>query len=92
MKLNKKKLLKKVIILVFAIYFCVTVYNQQKTLNTYKSNIASVEKQIKEQTEYKESLISMKENASSLEYIEKIARENLNMYNPDEKVYREIGN
>jgi len=45
-----------------------------------------------EGTEYKESLVALKENASSLDYIEKIAREKLNMYKPNEKVYIDIGN
>ena len=92
MKLNIKKLLKKIVIITFMIYFSVTVYNQQKQLNNYKNNIASTEKQIQEKTEYKESLVSLKENSSSLEYIEKIARTKLNMYMPNEKVYIDIGN
>ena len=92
MKLNIKKLLKKVVMITFMIYFSVTVYKQQRQLNTYKENISTVEKQIKEQTEYKESLISEKENSTSLEYIEEIARTKLNMYMPDEKVYIDIGN
>lgn len=92
MKFNYKKLLKKALIVAFIIYFAVTIYNQQKTLEAYKSNIGAVEKEIAEEKEHKESLISMKENASSLEYIEKIAREKLNMYKPNEKVYIDIGN
>lgn len=92
MKLNIKKLLKKVVVITFMIYFSVTVYKQQKQLNIYKENISTVEKQIKEQTEYKESLISEKENSTSLEYIEEIARTKLNMYMPDEKVYIDVGN
>lgn len=92
MKLNYKKLLKKVIIVICIFYFGITVYNQQKILNRYKSDIASTKKEIAEGTEYKESLVVLKENASSLEYIEKIAREKLNMYKPNEKVYIDIGN
>lgn len=92
MKFNYKKLLKKALIVAFIIYFAVTIYNQQKVLDTHKANIGAVEKQITEEEEHKESLISMKENASSLEYIEKIAREKLNMYKPNEKVYIDIGN
>lgn len=91
MKLNINRLIKKLIIIAFFIYFGITIYNQQKMLNTYKSNIASVEEEIKEEVEHKESLISLKENANSLEYIEKIAREKLNMYKPNEKVYIDIG-
>jgi len=92
MKLNYKKLLKKVIIVICAIYFGITVYNQQKVLNKYKKDIIATQKEIDEGTEYKESLVALKENASSLDYIEKIAREKLNMYKPNEKVYIDIGN
>lgn len=91
MKLNINRLIKKLIAIAFFIYFGITIYNQQKMLNTYKSNIASVEEEIKEEVEHKESLVSLKENANSLEYIEKIAREKLNMYKPNEKVYIDIG-
>lgn len=92
MKFNYKKLLKKALILAFIIYFTVTIYNQQKTLDNYKTNIGVVEKKIEEETEYKASLVAQKENASSLEYIEQVAREKLNMYKPNEKVYFDIGN
>lgn len=74
---------------VFVIYFVVTIYNQQKVLDNYNFNISTIEKEIDEKNEYKESLISLKENANSLEYIEKIAREKLNMYKPNEKVYKD---
>jgi len=91
MRFNIKKILKKVIVIAFIIYFGITIYNQQKTLDNYKANIANVEKQIDEETERKNSLIALKENANSLEYIEKIAREKLKMYKPNEKVYIDIG-
>ncbi len=90
MKLNVKKIVKLAIILIAVTSFCITVYNQQKELNNYRSNISAVQKEIEEETEYKESLISLKENANSLEYIEKIAREKLNMYKPNEKVYIDV--
>ena len=46
MKLNIKKLIKKVLIIAFAIYFIVTVYNQQKTLTGYKNSIQNIENEI----------------------------------------------
>ena len=76
MKLNINKLIKKLIIFAFVMYFAITLYNQQKVLNGYKSSIEGVEKEIAEKTEYKDSLVSIKEN--------------LQMYKPDEKVYRDI--
>lgn len=89
MKLNVNRLIKKLIMIACIIYFAITIYNQQKKLDEYKSDIAVVEKRIEEKSEYKESLINLKENATSLEYIEKIAREKLQMYKPDEKVYKD---
>ncbi|MCI8620400.1 MAG: septum formation initiator family protein [Clostridia bacterium] len=89
MKVNVNRLIKKLIMLACIIYFVITIYNQQKVLNEYKHSIAVVEKQIEEKTEYKDSLIDLKENSNSLEYIEKIAREKLQMYKPNEKVYKD---
>ena len=91
MKINIKKLLKKLILIAFISYVAITLMKQQKVLNEYKRNIASVEEDIEEANEYKDSLVSLKENSNSLEYIEKIAREKLNMYKPDEKVYIDVG-
>ncbi|MCI9366456.1 MAG: septum formation initiator family protein [Clostridia bacterium] len=91
MKINIKKLLKKIILVAFIIYVASILIEQQKTLNAHKENIAITQKQIEEANEHKESLVSLKENAHSLEYIEKIAREKLNMYMPNEKVYIDTG-
>jgi len=91
MKINIKKLLKKLLLVAFIAYVTITLFNQQKVLNTYKDNIASIEEDIEEANEKKASLVSLKENANSLEYIEKIAREKLDMYMPNEKVYKDIG-
>ncbi len=92
MKINIKKLFKKLLLVAFVSYVTITLINQQKLLNEYETDIASVEDDIEEANEYKDSLVSLKENSSSLEYIEKIAREKLNMYKPDEKVYIDVGN
>lgn len=89
MKININKLLNKILIVAFFCYVTVTIINQQKTINTYRSNIATLKADIKEASEYKESLVNLKENAHSDEYIEKIAREKLNMYMPNEKVYKD---
>lgn len=91
MKINIKKLLKKLLLVAFIAYVTITLFNQQKVLNTYKDNIASIEEDIEEANKKKTSLVSLKENASSLEYIEKIAREKLDMYMPNEKVYIDVG-
>ena len=90
MKINIKKLLKKILIIVFITYTTIILINQQKQLNIYKENIAMTEEKIEEANERKDSLISLKESTNSPEYIEKIAREKLNMYKPNEKVYIDV--
>ena len=88
MKIFKsKQFYKKLLILLIGIYVISIFVNQQKTLDSYKNNQAYYAKQIQEQTEYKESLLAKKENLNSPEYIEEIAREKLDMYLPNEKIY-----
>lgn len=85
--LKSKHFLKKLLILLIGIYVISIFINQQKTLESYKNNQQYYAKQIQEQTEYKESLLAKKENLNSPEYIEEIAREKLDMYLPNEKIY-----
>ena len=86
-----KKLYKKIFFIAIALYVVSIFISQQKTLNSYKSEIAKYETKIEQAQENKESLIAMKENLNSPEYIEEIAREKLGMYLPNEKVYIDIG-
>ena len=85
-----KNLLKKVLILIFIIYFIYTIISQQKTLNTYAQEKESVNDQIDVAEETQAELMEMKENINSDEYIEQIAREKLEMYYPNERVYIDI--
>lgn len=85
-----KKLYKKVFISIIAIYFIFVLINQQKTLNTYKMAAKDYSNQLKEEKQTKDELINTKKNISSLDYIEKIAREKLDMYLPNEKIYVDI--
>ncbi len=81
------KKLKIIVGIVFIIYAVTTFINQEKVLNSYKKQEAEVQTQIEEAKEYQEELIVSRENANSLEYIEKVARERLNMYYPNESIY-----
>lgn len=87
---KEKKILKKILIILFFIYVIYTLISQQKTLNSYKSEQAYYSDKIKEQNEYKENLTATKENVNSPEFIEEIAREKLDMYLPNERVYLDI--
>ena len=87
----KKKLYKKLLILLVLIYAVFTFINQQKVLNQYNANSKELASQIKEQESKKKDLIAEKDNVNSKEYIEQTAREKLDMYRPNEKVYIDQG-
>ena len=84
---NTHSLLKKIVFIVVLIYAIVTFINQQKILNTYAKQDEDIQVQIAEATEYQQKLKKKKNNVNSSEYIEAIAREKLDMYLPNERVY-----
>lgn len=86
-----KKIYKKIFFIIIALYVISIFVSQQKTLNNYKAEVSKYETKIEEAKETKESLVAMKENVNSSEYIEEIAREKLGMYLPNEKVFIDIG-
>lgn len=87
---NISGLLKKVLVLMFIIYFLYTIIAQQKTLNSYSQEKEKYNDNIETAQEEQNELNEMKENINSDEYIEQIAREKLGMYYPNERVYIDI--
>ena len=79
--------LKNIAVIAFIIYAMTTFINQEKVLSSYKEQEIEVANQIEEAKEYQEELNINKENSNSLEYIEQVAREKLNMYYPNERIY-----
>lgn len=90
-KLNLNKVIKHIFILIFSVYFIYTFIMQQQTLNAYKAESKSYNMQIEKAGEEQEKLISTQNNIDSDKYIEQIAREKLDMYLPNERVYIDIG-
>ena len=88
---KSKKLYKKILILLVGIYVIFTLINQQKTLNQYSQNSQELSLKIEEEKATKEELAKQKENVNSLEFIEQMAREKLDMYYPNERVYVDNG-
>ena len=82
-----KKIYRNIIIIAFSIYFVVTIISQQKTLSQYKSEAATFTKQLETAQEANDEINKTKEKLNSTEYIEKMAREKLGMYLPNERVY-----
>ncbi len=89
--MKKTKIYKKILIIGIAIYVVFTLVNQQKALNQYTNTSKELTTQIEEQKEQKEQLAKKKDDVTSLDYIEQIAREKLDMYYPNERVYVDRG-
>ena len=90
MKKNKK-ILRNILIIIVAIYVIFVFVNQQKTLNEYSKNSEELTEQIATEKANNEELNQKKEDVNSLEFIEEMAREKLDMYKPNEKVYVDQG-
>ena len=82
-----KKIAKFIILTILIIYVSLTFINQQKTLNQYTKNYEDLTSQIEKQKEYNEQLSKKKEDIESNDFIEDMAREKLDMYLPNERVY-----
>ncbi|MBP3802164.1 MAG: septum formation initiator family protein [Clostridia bacterium] len=90
--MNKsKKLYKKLLIIAIALYVLFTLINQQGALNQYSKETEELSAQVQEEKEYGEELAQEKEKVNSLEFIEQTAREKLDMYLPNERVYVDAG-
>lgn len=85
------KLYKKLLILGIGIYVICIFMNQQKSLATYKNQKEYYEELIAEQEQTNKELTELKENVNSKEYVEEMAREKLDMYYPNERVYIDAG-
>jgi cell division protein FtsB len=91
-KTNKSnKFYKKLLFLGISVYVLYVFVGQQKTLNSYKNTQDYYNEQLSKQLAYQESLYETKTNINSKEYIEEVAREKLDMYLPNERVYIDNG-
>ena len=85
-----KSKMYKLIVIIGIIYVGYVLYNQQIKLNSYTKEKAYYEAKIEELEKEKEELLIKKENVNSPEYIEEMAREKLDMYLPNEKVFIDV--
>ena len=88
--MKKNKLLMNAFIIALIIWI-VMLIKQQINISQYKDDIKDLSSKIevaeKVLDDYKQNLEQEKKNSDSLEYIEKLAREKLGMYLPNERVY-----
>ncbi len=90
MKKNKK-ILRNLLIIAIIIYIAFVFIDQQKTLNEYSKNTEELNQQIASEKATNEDLNQQKDNVNSLDFIEEMAREKLDMYHPNERVYMDQG-
>lgn len=88
--MKKNKLLKNVFLIALIIWI-VMLIKQQINISQYKDDMKELSSKIEiaenELNQNKQDLEQEKKNTDSLEYIEKLAREKLGMYLPNERVY-----
>ena len=88
--MKKSKLLRNAFVIALIIWI-VMLIKQQINISQYKDDIKDLSSKIevaeKELDDNKQNLEQEKKNTDSLEYIEKLAREKLGLYLPNERVY-----
>lgn len=90
MNFSKSNQIINIILVLFVIYAIFTFINQQQKLNSYSKDISYYNSQIEKLNEEKQELLAIEENVNSPEYIEEVARESLDMYLPNERIYIDI--
>lgn len=88
---NLKKFYINILIVILLIYAIFVIISQQTKLNAYAESQAYYSSKIVEAKKYQEELNEKKNNVNSEEYIEEMAREKLDMFLPNERVYVDIG-
>jgi len=85
-----KIILKRILLLAISVYVVYTLVSQQKLLNTYAKETAEYTNQIEQATQNQTELNETLESLNSTNFIEGIARDKLDMYLPNERVYIDI--
>ena len=88
--LRTKKIYKKLLIVCVIIYIAYVFINQQRVLESYRLSERNYSRQIEAKTAHRDSLLRARANIGSKEYIEAMAREKLDMFLPNERIYVNI--
>lgn len=88
---KSNKIYKKIFIITILVYVVCIFIGQEKTLISYRKSQKDYENQISAKTAEQQELNATKSNITSKEYIEEVAREKLDMYLPNERVYVDKG-
>lgn len=88
--INFKKFYINIIVIGLLLYAIFELISQQTKLNGYAESQEYYSQKIVEEKKHQTDLKKDRENVNSKEYIEKVAREKLNMFLPNERVYIDI--
>ncbi len=88
--MNLKKVIEAIIVIFLFVLFINRLITQQKTLTTYSAEVSEYQSKLETEISDKESLEDTINNLNSTEFIESVAREKLDMYLPNEKIYVDI--
>lgn len=80
----------RIFLIIFFIYFAFSFFKQQFEINEYNIQIGHIENQIREAAEETEDLIKSKGKINDAEYIEDVAREQLGLVKPYEKIFIDV--
>lgn len=89
-KIFMKKVVKRLVIVAILIYSVCVFISQQKMLNSYATEKKQYNNQIQNATDEQSDLNEKLNSINSTNYIEEMARNKLDMYLPNERVYIDI--
>ena len=85
-----KKIFKTVIFILIAAYAVHAFFSNQRMLNSYAKERDEYQEELEVARNEQNELQNTVDNMNSTEFIEKVARERLDMYFPNERVYIDI--
>jgi len=90
--MNKRKISKLWIVAVVGLvwYFSYILIGQQKELFTKRAEMSDLQAKIEQGEKLKKVLLKQNDDINSNEYVEKVAREELGMIKPGEKVFIDV--
>lgn len=91
-KQKKKSSSSKLVIFIVVCFVSIILIKQQIEINTYNKKISELEAQIKTEEARSKEIDKKDELYATDEYIEKVARDELGLVKPDEKVFVDSGN
>lgn len=89
-KIITSKKIYIIFLIIFIVYASSILVKQQIKLNSYAKQKEYYTNELEEKNDKNKELTAMQENVNSPEYIEEIARDKLDMYLPNERVYIDI--